>query len=276
MPDQSSPNLLYLWPRRTLHIGQLLEPVQFSQAAASLTVTLEGEFSFRTSGMATPRWCRSLLLPPGDSVTVDTGEAMIGICYLDALGQDYAWLHGQMTDVGEGAAIDVPRETEFRSLFRALHQAPQPSDAAYAALERIINPRQSPYPEVDTRVAKVVALIRESVEVNRSVEELAQAVNLSVPRLIQLFRHQVGVPIRRYRQWHRLFITTLGVAQGKSLTQAAVDAGFTDSAHFSHTFRSTLGLKPSDVLTVLGRTQLIAPTQAVSGSEQSVSFRREP
>lgn len=269
MPNQLSPSLLYLWPRRTLHIGQLPEPVQFSQAAASLTVSLEGAFSYRTSGMTTPRWCRSLLLPPGDSVTVDTGTAMIGTCYLDALGQDYAWLRRQMKDVGEGAAIDVPREAEFRSLFRRLHGTPQPSDVAYASLESVINPLQSDYPEVDVRVAKVVALIRESVEINRSVEELAQSVNLSVPRLIQLFRHHVGVPIRRYRQWHRLFVTTIGVAQGKSLTQAAVEAGFTDSAHFSHTFRSTLGLKPSDVLTVLGQTELIAPNQPVMESEFS-------
>lgn len=160
----------------------------------------------------------------------------------------------------QGPATGVVREEQFRSLFRHLLHSPARSEDAYRALETVINPRRCPYPEVDPRVARVVLLIRETVAENTSVETLAQSVNLSVPRLMQLFRQYVGVPIRRYRQWHRLFVTTIAVAQGKSLTEAAMDAGFTDSAHFSHTFRTTLGLKPSDVLSELGQTALIPPS----------------
>ncbi|MDC0661566.1 helix-turn-helix domain-containing protein [Marinobacter sp. SS21] len=210
--------------------------------------------------MASSRQSRSLLLPPGGSVSVDAGQTLIGTCYLDALGQDYAWLRGQMAVGAEGTATGVVREDQFRSLFRRLLRSPTTSEDAYRCLESVINPHHCPYPEVDPRVARVVALIRELVAENTSVETLAQAVNLSVPRLMQLFRQYVGVPIRRYRQWHRLFVTTIAVAQGKSLTEAAMDAGFTDSAHFSHTFRTTLGLKPTDVLTELGQTGLIPPS----------------
>lgn len=41
-------------------------------------------------------------------------------------------------------------------------------------------------------------------------------------------------------------------AQGASLTMAAIEAGFADSAHFANTFRSSLGLAPSTLL--LART----------------------
>ena len=71
---------------------------------------------------------------------------------------------------------------------------------------------------------------------------------MPVPRLTQLFRQKIGIPIRRYRQWHRLFVTCVGVTRGMNLTDAAVNAGFTDSAHFSHTFRSIVGMSPSAAL----------------------------
>ena len=38
------------------------------------------------------------------------------------------------------------------------------------------------------------------------------------------------------------------MAEGQTLTDAALEAGFSDSSHFNHVFRSMLGLKPSDVL----------------------------
>ena len=38
------------------------------------------------------------------------------------------------------------------------------------------------------------------------------------------------------------------LAQGASLTAAAHDAGFTDSAHLTHTFRDHFGLAPTDLL----------------------------
>ena len=43
-------------------------------------------------------------------------------------------------------------------------------------------------------------------------------------------------------------MTCVGVARGMNLTDAAVNAGFTDSAHFSHTFRSIVGMSPSAAL----------------------------
>lgn len=122
---------------------------------------------------------------------------------------------------------------------------------AYRALEAAINPDRQAYPPADPRIEKVIALIRQRIAHNVGVDELATEVNLSVSRLVELFRGQVGVPIRRYRQWHRLFVTFAGVNRGKSLTDAAIAAGFTDSAHFSHTFRLTLGMTPTDLLSML-------------------------
>lgn len=253
--------ILYLWQRRTLHIANLVRPVELSQAAASLTVSLGGALRYRTPEMSNYESCTSLLLAPGSQVTVDVGDALIGTCYLDALGQDHELLAVHMAPQPGGVHRHIPRESGFREFFQRLHQAPLPSDEAFVQLEQLINPDGVPYPSTDPRVDTVVSLIRESVTENLSVDVLAAAVNLSVPRLVQLFREQVGVPIRRYRQWHRLYVTAHGVARGLSLTDAAIGAGFTDSAHFSHTFRTILGLRPSDIFSLPGEIRLIVANE---------------
>lgn len=38
------------------------------------------------------------------------------------------------------------------------------------------------------------------------------------------------------------------IAQGRSLTEVAHEAGFADSAHLTKTFQATLGLKPSQLV----------------------------
>lgn len=82
------------------------------------------------------------------------------------------------------------------------------SDDAYKQLEilmdHVFSQLNQPY-KIDKRISKAIELIKEKVDDNVSVEDLASAVNLSVPRLVQLFKLQTGVPIRRYRQWHRFY-----------------------------------------------------------------------
>ena len=91
-------------------------------------------------------------------------------------------------------------------------------------------------------------MIRADPADNISNDELAARVGLSGARLQRLFKESTGIPIRRYRLWHRLFVTSSMMAMGSTLTDAALAAGFSDSSHLTHVFRSMLGMKPSMVL----------------------------
>lgn len=72
---------------------------------------------------------------------------------------------------------------------------------------------------------------------------------LSASRLRHLFVETLGVPQRRYKVWLRLQHAVATALTGQSLTGAAHDAGFSDSAHFSRAFRNMFGLAPSSVIT---------------------------
>jgi AraC-like DNA-binding protein len=260
MADQPLPSRLYLWDKRTLYIGPLFEPLKLSQGAATLLVSLDKPISFSIEGEAENIECMSLLLPAGLSVSIDTGDAIVANCHLDPLGADFSGISVLMEKQCGKIGYDLKQYGEFRQVYQILQSQPLNSEDAYVLLEDLLEKRFSQfYPNhaIDSRVAKVVEKIKQTADDNLSVDDLASLVNLSVPRLVQIFKKQTGVPMRRYRLWHRLFITAVAIASGGNLTEAAMNAGFTDSAHFSHTFKAMFGMTPTTILMQPNGLQII-------------------
>ncbi|MGI9598035.1 MAG: helix-turn-helix domain-containing protein [Acidimicrobiales bacterium] len=88
-------------------------------------------------------------------------------------------------------------------------------------------------------------LVRESSGENLPSGEIARAVGYSLPHLQHLFRSHVGTSIRSYRTSSRFVSLAGGYAARRSLTDAALAAGFFDSAHLTHAFTKTFGVPPS-------------------------------
>lgn len=246
MSSEKQPSLLYLWDKRTIYLGPMFEPVQLSVGAATLIISLNGPISFTIKGLGEVIECRSLLLPAGMSVKVDTQNSTIVNVSLDALGNDFHVLSKRMQHQHGKAAYGLIEEETFIKGFIELQVSDMNSTQAYAYTDKLLDCNDDSY-TIDKRVVHVVEHIKKNVDDNLSVEDLANSVNLSVPRLVQLFKQQTGVPMRRYRLWHRLFVTAVKMGQGLSLTEAALSAGFTDSSHFSHTFRGMIGMTPSSI-----------------------------
>ena len=72
-------------------------------------------------------------------------------------------------------------------------------------------------------------------------------VHLSESRFMHRFKELTGIPWRPFLLWSRLIAGVLRTADGANLTEAALAVGFSDSAHFSRTFRTHFGTSPSKV-----------------------------
>ena len=70
----------------------------------------------------------------------------------------------------------------------------------------------------------------------------ARAAGLSPSRARHLFVEQTGLPFRTWLLWLRINRAVGLFSGGASLTEAAHEAGFSDSAYFSRTFRRMFGL----------------------------------
>ena len=98
---------------------------------------------------------------------------------------------------------------------------------------------------VDPRIASVVAWAARRIEGPVTLGDAARVAGLSPGRLRHLFVEQTGLPFRTYLLWLRLNLAVARMIAGASLTEAAHDAGFSDSSHFSRTFKRMFGMQPA-------------------------------
>lgn len=247
---------LYLSDKRTILIGQPPHMTQMQAPAATLIMAMDHD---QPNGQ---------LLRPSTPLLQWPSTGPICVCFLDVLGHDW---HTLSHHLDSEHRWHVP---SIAPLFqRAQHAWQQSSDAdslcwlfEHALLE-LHNNDTSPH-RVDARVIATLQRIRKDIHENVSVTVLAQAVNVSAAHLSQCFKKQTGVALRRYRLWHRVFLTAIAITEGETLTAAALAAGFTDSAHFTHTFQSLFGFAPSQLFSSVCQS----PDQALASTELNTSL----
>ncbi|MCC6622303.1 MAG: helix-turn-helix transcriptional regulator [Deltaproteobacteria bacterium] len=94
----------------------------------------------------------------------------------------------------------------------------------------------------DPRIQKTIAWVSDRLHEEVSLDDVAALVRLSPGRARHLFVQETGLPFRTFVLWLRLTRALERFASGASLTDAAHDAGFSDSAHLSRTFRRMFGI----------------------------------
>ena len=100
----------------------------------------------------------------------------------------------------------------------------------------------------DERISKVVLKIEERPDAFGRMQEAADLACLSPSRFRARFNAEVGLPFRRYRMWRRMALVMRTIGDGGSLTNAALTAGFSSSAHLSASFKRMFGLSASDII----------------------------
>jgi len=146
------------------------------------------------------------------------------------------------------ASVAEDRIGDFRECVIAAYRAPVRDDAALEALGRDLTRRLagagSAHPP-DLRVRRMIAWAAEHIEAPISLSDAAAVSDLSPGRLRHLFVQETGLAFKTYLLWLRLVRAVERAAAGASLTEAAYEAGFADSAHFSRTFRRMFGVAPA-------------------------------
>jgi transcriptional regulator GlxA family with amidase domain len=99
---------------------------------------------------------------------------------------------------------------------------------------------------LDTRVEKIIRMMREDVRGELSLAEFAQSVNLSVWRLCHIFKSDVGMPPIRYLRLLRMErAKNLLESSFLSVKEIAYQVGLNDESHFVRDFKSTYGYSPA-------------------------------
>jgi len=190
-----------------------------------------------------------------------------------------------LSDLGRAASafvgdpgVAVLDATVVRTVRRAAgNSADRVLDVASAALVRTFDGPASAAPGRESaRVRAMVDSVERLLHGRVRLPDVAHAVGLSPSRLAALVRRTTGMALRPYVRWCRLRRATLAVVRGATLTEAAHEAGFADSAHLARTMRAAFGVTPSAVLSQAGgraeRARRAAP-DIVSGTRAAPRSR---
>lgn len=102
---------------------------------------------------------------------------------------------------------------------------------------------------VDQRISQITELLDRETDGLIGADYCGRQISLTASRFRRLFRETTGVQFRNYRMWRRARSYLRLVKEQISLTQTALELGYPDSTHFSHSIRHTYGLPPRQMKT---------------------------
>jgi AraC-like DNA-binding protein len=115
----------------------------------------------------------------------------------------------------------------------------------FDGVQTLIRPLLPATPKLDERAQVLVKELWANPRC--SVTDLASRLGLSYHRTSHFFTEAVGIPMRTYQLWQKLYKAGGPLLAGSSLTEAAHAAGFVDSAHYSSAFQKAYGRPPSEM-----------------------------
>jgi AraC-like DNA-binding protein len=156
-------------------------------------------------------------------------------------------------------AVDAPWFVErVRRCQRELCAQGREVDLASLDFDRLFFGQPVAARRMDRRIRAVVEGIKCEPSAQSSAEEWAEKAHLSCSRFLHLFKQEVGVPFRSFRVWKRARSLLHYVNRDSNLTHVALDTGYPDSTHFSHSIRQVYGLKPKEIFSGSRRLAIYA------------------
>lgn len=227
-----------LWQARAAYVGPSLRLSPHRNAVATIAIGFERPFAFTLlDGDATSQRVRMALIPPDTLHHID-GHGLMAFVYLDSLSDD--WNSQRI------CSNAVPRSTPCTDL--SANALADWLSTTVGLEQRATKP---------SALTDVIRAIDEHPNRFASVDDAARLAGLSSSRFQHVFREIVGVPFRRYRLWRRMGVVARALGRGVNLTDAALEAGFSSSAHLSATFRTMFGIAPSTLVAARARIESI-------------------
>lgn len=215
-------------------------PVKHSHMAAHIIISMGDKMSITSDGAEYK--CHGVMIPSGVSHIVDTyGKAVL------------VFLYDCTTDIA----------SQIKSLCRISNECCRKITDAYVDFEQECTAEnyhrfekyvltqlgfRDKTPCVkDERILSAMKYIRCMSSEKLSCQEVADAVNLSQSRFSHLFKEQVGMTFAAYLIYQRVMHVYARILQGKTITEAASEAGFSSSSHFADVNRRVFGLSASTI-----------------------------
>jgi len=231
-----------VWPAAMIVWGPGFISAAHRHHSVQLVMATQG--TLRVRGKRGDEWtkCGAVLVRPDAVHEIDARDKTVVIGFVDAESELGAALCEQIgSDI---LCIPASRVARWRAAL-----GPTLTEARVERWVRRQLLRRRRAVKIHPGVNRVLTYLREGLAVadDLSLDRLAGISGLSRSRFMHVFTESVGVPIRPYILWLRLQQAACELMHGANITLAAQNAGFSDAAHLTRTFRRMLGLTPSEL-----------------------------
>lgn len=100
---------------------------------------------------------------------------------------------------------------------------------------------------LDPRLTNALEFLR-NAPLKGAIALAAKHSGISEPRLRTIAKAQLGTPLSKWVSWNAIRRSTISLSLGATLSEAAIDGGFSDQAHYSRTMKKIMGLTPQQAL----------------------------
>lgn len=241
---------LFMWRERVLYIGASFDFSMHKHHAVQICVGIHGLFDI-SFGKGDCHLVRAALIAPDVPHQINAIDNEIAFVYLEPESTDY----GAMLNTNEDKCAYKIWDTideEFASTFLNADTDEKTAASLLSRTLEMVGIKPVSRLDVDERIIRVLKRLDETKGAQCTSEDLESVACLSASRLQHLFKEQIGIPIRRYSLWKRIRYVLEQIIDGTRLVDAAMDAGFSDTAHFSRTFKEMFGVQPSSFMAAKG------------------------
>ena len=193
---------------------------------------------------------RALLIQENVIHQLDTNNSVQLIVYLDAQSEmarqlKNTYLKGNV--IGE-PVVNLFHLISSQELQLAFLQ-PEPERLqmlVYQLIHRLVN--HSLDNTTEERIRQVQQIISTTHPQDLTQRMLAKSICLSESRLRSLFRQVTGVSLHQYYLLNKIRFATNQIFMGASISDAALEAGFTDSSHLTKMTTKFFNTRPSGLI----------------------------
>ena len=218
-----------------------VEPVMHSHSAVHIMISLEDEIEVVLEKGKVH--CRGIIIPSGMAHTANTGENKVLIFLFDSTTN----IAKQMNE------ISVLDDEFIDGVVKAYHvfingdKTASDYRTVVANVYKCVNMGEIESVLMDERVELALKYIRTNLQEPLTCGDVAGHVFLSEGRFSHIFKEQVGMTFAAYLIYQRVMKTYVEIINGKSITEASIDAGFSSSTHFAETSKRIFGLSASAI-----------------------------
>lgn len=255
----SADRVMWITQDRVFYAGLLGTPCLHSQGAIIANIAIDGPLRVRIDGGDWQSTEVAIIQPHVPYEIACEGRHVLNVS-IEPETVDMDRLPSLLRSCG---AVHAPDFAEHvREVHRRLAAPGGAPKVRSSDFDRVFFGEALPARALDRRITRVLASIRDNPTGTVAAAECASLVNLSFSRFLHLFKAEVGIPFRNVRTWKRARSLLHHVHSSSNLLHVALDIGYPDSTHFSHSIRQVYGLKPKDIIAGSRKLRIITDTPA--------------